>query len=148
MRIVVLDGYTENPGDLSWNGLAQLGELTVYDRTAYTASPLIAQRIGQAEIVVTNKTPISRDTLSQCPNVQLIAVIATGYNVVDCAAARERGIPVVNVPDYGTEKRRSEAGIKEKMYWKSNGKYYLFDGANEPVKIGKREVKKVCPWEK
>lgn len=102
MRIIVLDGYTENPGDLSWNTLASLGELTVYDRTSYQESPLIAERIGQAEIVVTNKTPISRATLAQCPNVRLIAVLATGYNVVDCAAARERGIPVVNVPSYGT----------------------------------------------
>lgn len=102
MRIVVLDGYTENPGDLSWDGLAELGELTVYDRTAYTDSPLIAERIGGAEIVVTNKTPVTRAALERCPNVKLIAVLATGYNVVDCAAAHERGIPVVNVPAYGT----------------------------------------------
>ncbi|MBQ1675096.1 MAG: D-2-hydroxyacid dehydrogenase [Oscillospiraceae bacterium] len=102
MRIIVLDGYTENPGDLSWEGLEKLGELTVYDRTAYAEDPLIAQRIGEAEIVVTNKTPVSRTTLERCPNVKLIAVLATGYNVVDCAAARERGIPVVNVPAYGT----------------------------------------------
>ena len=102
MRIVVLDGYTENPGDLSWDGLRELGELTVYDRTAYADSPLIAERIGGAEIVVTNKTPVSRAALEKCPNVKLIAVLATGYNVVDCAAARERGIPVVNVPAYGT----------------------------------------------
>ena len=102
MRIIVLDGYTENPGDLSWEELEKLGELTVYDRTAYADSPLIAQRIGEAEIVVTNKTPVSRATLERCPNVKLIAVLATGYNVVDCAAARERGIPVVNVPAYGT----------------------------------------------
>ena len=102
MRIIVLDGYTENPGDLSWEGLRELGEVTVYDRTAYAESPLIAQRIGDAEIVVTNKTPISRATLERCSNVKLIAVLATGYNVVDCAAARERGIPVCNVPTYGT----------------------------------------------
>ena len=102
MKIVVLDGYTENPGDLSWRQLEELGEVTVYDRTSYEESPLIAQRIGDAEIVVMNKTPISRQTLEQCPNVKLIAVLATGYNVVDCACARERGIPVVNVPTYGT----------------------------------------------
>ena len=102
MKIVVLDGYTENPGDLSWDGLRALGELTVYDRTAYQESPLIAERIGDAEIVVLNKTPVSRDTLEKCPNIRLIAVLATGYNVVDCAAAREKGIPVVNVPTYGT----------------------------------------------
>lgn len=102
MQIIVLDGYTENPGDLSWDALAALGELTVYERTSYTDSPLIAERIGSGEIVVTNKTPITRATLDRCPNVRLIAVLATGYNVVDCAAARERGIPVVNVPTYGT----------------------------------------------
>ena len=102
MKIVVLDGYTENPGDLSWGALEQLGELTVYDRTAYQESPLITQRIGDAEIVVINKTPISKETMNCCPNIKLIAVLATGYNVVDCAYAREKGIPVVNVPTYGT----------------------------------------------
>ena len=102
MKIVVLDGYTENPGDLSWAELAALGELTVYDRTSYTESPLIAERIGDAEIVVMNKTPISRATIDACPNIRLIAVLATGYNVVDYNYAREKGIPVVNVPAYGT----------------------------------------------
>ncbi len=102
MKIVVLDGYTENPGDLSWGALEQLGEVTVYDRTAYQESPLIAERIGDAEIVVMNKTPISKETLDRCPNIKLIAVLATGYNVVDYAYAREKGIPVVNVPTYGT----------------------------------------------
>jgi glycerate dehydrogenase len=102
MKIVVLDGYTENPGDLSWGALEQLGEVTVYDRTAYQESPLITQRIGDAEIVVINKTPISKETMNCCPNIKLIAVLATGYNVVDCAYAREKGIPVVNVPTYGT----------------------------------------------
>ena len=99
MKIVVLDGYTENPGDLSWGPLEALGELTVYDRTSYEESPLIAERIGDAEIVVMNKTPISRATLEKCPNVKMIAVLATGYNVVDLAAAKERGIPVCNVPN-------------------------------------------------
>ena len=102
MKIVVLDGYTENPGDLSWDGLAELGELTVYDRTAYQESPLIAERIGDAEIVVMNKTPITRATMDKCPNIKLIAVLATGYNVVDYVCAKEKGIPVVNVPAYGT----------------------------------------------
>lgn len=102
MKLVVLDGYTENPGDLSWKGLEALGELTVYDRTSYTESPLIAQRIGDAEIVIMNKTPISRATIDACPNIRLIAVLATGYNVVDYQHAREKGIPVVNVPTYGT----------------------------------------------
>ena len=102
MKLVVLDGYTENPGDLSWAELAALGELTVYDRTSYTESPLIAERIGDAEIVVMNKTPISRATIDACPNIRLIAVLATGYTVVDYNYAREKGIPVVNVPAYGT----------------------------------------------
>ena len=102
MKIVVLDGYTENPGDLSWAGLEALGEVTVYDRTSYTESPLIAERIGDAEIVVMNKTPISKETIDRCPNLRLIAVLATGYNVVDCRYAREKGIPVCNVPTYGT----------------------------------------------
>lgn len=102
MKIVVLDGYTENPGDLSWEALEALGDVTVYDRTSYIESPLIAQRIGDAEIVVINKTPISRATLDACPNIRLIAVLATGYNVVDCVYAAEKGIPVVNVPTYGT----------------------------------------------
>ena len=103
MKLVVLDGYCENPGDLSWTELEALGELSVYDRTAYVDSPLIAARIGDAEIAITNKTPITRSTLEQCPNLQLIAVMATGYNVVDIEAAAEKGIPVSNVPAYGTD---------------------------------------------
>lgn len=83
MKIVVLDGYTENPGDLSWEELRKLGDVTIYDRTSYTDDPVIAERIGDAQIVVVNKTPITRKTLDQCPNVRLIAVLATGYNVVD-----------------------------------------------------------------
>ena len=102
MKIVVLDGYTENPGDLSWSGLEALGELTVYDRLSYEESPVIAETIGDAEIVITNKTPISRETMDRCPNLKYIAVLATGYNVVDIAYAREKGIPVSNVPVYGT----------------------------------------------
>lgn len=99
MKIVVLDGYTENPGDLSWAPLEELGELTVYPRTG---EDQIVQRIGDAEIVITNKTPITRSTLQACPWIRYIAVLATGYNVIDIAAARERGIPVSNVPTYGT----------------------------------------------
>lgn len=103
MKIVVLDGYTENPGDLSWEGLEKLGEVTVYDRTAYAENDLIAERIGDADIAVINKTPISKATMDKCPNLKLIAVLATGYNVVDYNYAREKGIPVVNVPTYGTQ---------------------------------------------
>lgn len=102
MKIVVLDGYTENPGDLSWEALAQLGELTVYDRTALANEAETIHRIGDAEIVITNKTPITRAVLEACPGVKYIAVLATGYNVVDIVCAKERGIPVSNVPAYGT----------------------------------------------
>ena len=103
MKIVVLDGYTENPGDISWEPLKKLGNVTVYDRTSYTESPLIAERIGDAQVAVINKTPISRETIDRCPNLKLIAVLATGYNVVNYEYAREKGIPVVNVPSYGTQ---------------------------------------------
>ena len=103
MKIVVLDGFTENPGDISWAPLEALGELTVYDRTALTESPLIAERIGDAEIAVTNKTPLTRAVIDACPNLRAIAVLATGYNVVDTAYAREKDIPVMNVPVYGTD---------------------------------------------
>ena len=103
MKIVVLDGYAENPGDISWAPLEALGELTVYDRTSLTESPLIAQRIGDAEIAVTNKTPITRAVIDACPNLKAIAVLATGYNVVDTVYAREKSIPVMNVPVYGTD---------------------------------------------
>ena len=103
MKIVVLDGYAENPGDISWAPLAALGDLTVYDRTSLTESPLIAQRIGDAQIAVTNKTPLTRAVIDACPNLKAIAVLATGYNVVDTAYAREKNIPVMNVPVYGTD---------------------------------------------
>ena len=102
MKIVVLDGYTENPGDLSWSGLEALGEVTVYDRTSYVDDPIIAERIGDAGIVVLNKTPISKATIDACPNMKMIAVLATGYNVVDYEYAKQKGIPVCNVPTYGT----------------------------------------------
>ena len=102
MKIVVLDGFTENPGDLSWDGLAALGELTVYDRTSLTDEQEIIARIGDARIVYTNKTPITEAILEACPSIQFISVLATGYNVVDCEAARKRNIPVTNVPAYGT----------------------------------------------
>ena len=99
MKIVVLDGFAENPGDLSWEGLEKLGELTVYDRTA---AEDIVSRIGDAEVVFTNKTPLTEATFAACPNIRLVSVLATGYNIVDCAAAKKRGIPVCNVPGYST----------------------------------------------
>ena len=99
MKIVVLDGYALNPGDLSWDAVSHFGDLTVYDRTP---NELIIERIGDAEIVLLNKTPITAATLAACPGIKLICVLATGYNVVDCDAAKARGIPVCNVPAYGT----------------------------------------------
>lgn len=102
MKIVILDGYTENPGDLSWESIARQGELTVYDRTSLTDEAEIISRIGDAEAVFTNKTPISAATMDACPNLKFISVLATGYNIVDVAHAREKGIPVSNVPTYGT----------------------------------------------
>ncbi len=102
MKIVVLDGYTENPGDLSWEALGKLGELTVYDRTPYEDAAVIG-RISDAEIVVTNKCPIRKPVIDACPQIKYIAVLATGYNVVDVQDAARKGIPVSNVPTYGTE---------------------------------------------
>jgi glycerate dehydrogenase len=99
MKIVVLDGWTLNPGDNPWDEVATLGDLTVYDRT--DPEDIVARTAG-AEIVLTNKTPLQEDTLTRMPNLRLIAVLATGYNVVDVAAAGLLGIPVVNVPEYGT----------------------------------------------
>ena len=101
MKITILDGYTENPGDLSWGGLEELGDLTVYDRTADEDGEIL-RRIGGAEAVYTNKTPLRESVLRACPKLKFIGVLATGYNVVDCAAARELGIVVSNVPSYGT----------------------------------------------
>ena len=103
MKIVVLDGYTENPGDLSWEPLQQLGELKVYDRTPVQDAQEIMRRIGDAAVVFTNKTPLTREILDQCPSLKFISVLATGYNVVDIAAAKEKGIPVSNIPTYGTD---------------------------------------------
>lgn len=99
VKIVILDGYAENPGDLDWSPLAALGELTVYDRTPPEEA---AARIGDAQVVITNKTPIPRALLDACPQIACVCVLATGYNIVDVAAARARGVSVCNVPDYST----------------------------------------------
>lgn len=98
-EIVILDGYTENPGDLSWKPLEALGSLTVYE---HTPAELIDERIGNAEIVFTNKTPIRKDTITRHPNLKYIGVLATGYNVVDIDSAKAEGIVVTNIPSYGT----------------------------------------------
>ena len=100
MKIVVLDGYTLCPGDLTWEPLRALGEVTVYDRTM--PQEVIA-RIGDAPVVLTNKAVITREVLDACPSVRYVGVLATGYNVVDIAAAAERGVVVTNVPAYSTQ---------------------------------------------
>ena len=99
MKIVVLDGYTENPGDLSWEGLGALGDLTIYDRTP---PELVLGRIGDAEAVYTNKTVVDGETIRRSQRLRFVGVLATGYNIVDVEAARERGIVVTNIPSYGT----------------------------------------------
>lgn len=103
MKIVILDGYTENPGDLSWAPLEELGDLTVYDRTSLTDEAEIQARIGDAEAIYTNKTPLSAATLKKAAGtLKFIGVLATGYNVVDTDTAKELGITVCNIPTYGT----------------------------------------------
>ena len=100
MKIVILDGYALNPGDLSYDCLRQFGDVTIYDRTDSEAEAIA--RIGDSEIVLINKVPITETLLAACPGIRLICVQATGYNVVDCDACAKRGIPVTNVPSYGT----------------------------------------------
>lgn len=100
MKIVITDGYTLNPGDLSWQAFDDLGDVTYYDRTA---PALVAERCAAADIIITNKTPINAGTISAAKKLKAIAVTATGYNVVDSATARSKNIPVCNVPIYGTD---------------------------------------------
>ena len=102
MKIVILDGYTENPGDLSWGELEKLGELKVYDRTSLTDPKETISRIGDAEAVYTNKTPLPAEVFNACPSIKFVGVLATGYNIVDVNTARAKGIPVCNIPTYGT----------------------------------------------
>lgn len=99
MKIVILDGYTENPGDLSWESMEKLGELKVYNRTPTNQ---IVERIGDADAVIVNKTPISAQTIAACTGIKYIGVLATGYNIVDVEAAKAKKIKVTNVPTYGT----------------------------------------------
>ena len=100
MKIVVLDGYTLNPGDLSWEWLHELGEVVVYDRTPVKK---VTKRIGDAEIILCNKVPVRRDNIDASPNLKYIGVLATGYNVIDIEAAKEKGIIVTNISTYGTD---------------------------------------------
>ena len=99
MKTVILDGYTLNPGDLSWDKLKELGDVVIYDRTPVE---LTAERIGDAEVVLTNKAPVSKETIEKCSKLKYIGVLATGYNIVDTIAAKERNIIVTNIPTYGT----------------------------------------------
>jgi len=99
MKIVILDGHTLNPGDISWVGFETLGEITVYDRTP---PDKIIKRSENAEIILTNKTIINKETLEQLPILKYIGVLATGYNIIDVNAANERNIIVTNIPSYGT----------------------------------------------
>lgn len=99
MKIVILDAYAANPGDLSWDEFAALGELTVYDRTAQEDA---AARIGDSEVVFINKVRLTDEIFAACPNLKLVSILATGYNIVDLAAAKHRGITVCNVPGYST----------------------------------------------
>jgi glycerate dehydrogenase len=101
MKIVVLDGFTLNPGDLNWDGLKKFGELTVHDRTSFAPENVI-ETIGDADFIFTNKTPLPKTVLEKVPSVKFIGVLATGYNVVDTAVAKELGITVANIPAYGT----------------------------------------------
>ena len=107
MQIVILDGYTANPGDLSWQEIEALGPCTVFDNTE---TPAVLSRIGDAEIVLTNKTPLPADLLARLPHLKLISVLGTGFNVVDVAAATARGITVCNVPGYST------AGVTQAVF--------------------------------
>ncbi len=99
MKIIVLDGWTLNPGDLSWDALKKLGEVTIYDRTP---ADKIIERVGDAEIVFTNKTVLTKETLEKTSHVKYIGILATGYNIVDIETAKSKGIIVSNVPTYGT----------------------------------------------
>ena len=99
MKIVVLDGFTTNPGDLSWEEFARLGELVVHD---HTPTAQVVERVRDAEVVITNKTALDGETLARLPQLRYIGIIATGYNIVDVAAARARGVVVCNVPEYAT----------------------------------------------
>ena len=101
MKIVILDGHALNPGDLSWKCFEEFGSITYYDRTKSEADTIA--RIADADIILLNKTPITANVIQTCPNIKLICVLATGYNVVDYEAAAKKGIPVCNVPGYGTD---------------------------------------------
>ena len=138
-KIVILDGYTLEHGDLGWDALKKLGTVKVYDRTP---EDKVIERIGDAEIVITNKTPVRKKTIDTCPSIEYIGVLATGYDVVDVKAASEKNIPVTNIPTYGTDSvaqfaialllelcHRIGAHSEEvkKGRWKSSGDFCFWD---------------------
>lgn len=100
MKIVILDGYTTNPGDLSWDRIKQFGDVTVYDRSA---PEQVSKRVDNADIVITNKALVTKEVMDENPNIKLITTLATGYNAIDIAYAKQKGIPVSNVPGYSTD---------------------------------------------
>ena len=102
MEVVILDAYTTNPGDLSWERFKEFGELTVYDRGIKNDLQESIDRIQDADVVLTNKVPIKEELLEACPNIKYIGTLSTGYNIIDLDACRTRGIPVCNVPSYST----------------------------------------------
>ena len=110
MKIVVLDGHAVNPGDLSWDFLEKYGSLTVYDRSPVDK---IYERAKDADIVILNKTPMSRETVEKLPRLKMIALLATGYNIIDCEACDEKGICVVNIPSYSV-KAGQIVGVRER----------------------------------
>ena len=116
MKIVILDAYTENPGDLSWDAFKEFGDLTVYDRTSYVESDLIAERIGDAEIAVINKTPVSSRTIDACPNLKLIAVLATGLMSSTAITRRRRGFLW---PTFRLTGHRSSRSMQSACFWRS-----------------------------
>ena len=97
-----MDGYIKNPGDLSWSRYEELGDLTIYDRTQAEDTKLIIERIGDAEAVLVSSVPLNREVIENCTTIRYIGVLSTGYDGVDIKAARERNIPVCNIPTYGT----------------------------------------------
>lgn len=103
MKIVDLDGYGLNPGDLSWDGFKALGDFTNYDRTADDDNDKKVERIGDAEIVLTNKTSLNKQVIDAAPKLKYIGVLATGFNVVDLSAAMDNNVVVTNIPSYGTD---------------------------------------------
>lgn len=102
MKIVILDGYVKNPGDLSWKRFEELGELRIYDRTPVDDTDMIIERIGDAEAVLVSNVPLTGKVIESCPSIRYIGLLSTGYDGIDITAAREKNIPVCNIPTYGT----------------------------------------------